>query len=71
MPAPAYCAPTPDTEFQAGDRIILYGRAARIGELRKRVRGAEGDARQEQARREQEEVEESEQREDRRRSSAD
>lgn len=63
-------APTPDTEFCAGDRLALYGRAERIAELRERRLGAEGDARHEQARQEEDEVEQSEQREDRRRSSA-
>lgn len=64
-------APTPDTEFQTGDQVVLYGRSKRIRELRKRGLGAKGDTRHEQARREQEQVEEIERREDLGRSSAD
>ncbi|MEM7409688.1 MAG: TrkA C-terminal domain-containing protein [Myxococcota bacterium] len=48
-------APPSDTELQAGDQLVIYGRASRIAELEQRPVGASGDERHAAARREQDE----------------
>ncbi len=49
-------APMPDTELRAGDRLLLYGRAARIAELDERSSDAAGDQRHIEAVEEQTEI---------------
>lgn len=56
--------PQPDTEFHAGDRVVLYGRVDAIDRLDERRKGVSGEASHDAGVAEQDEVVEEEKRED-------
>ena len=64
-------APTPDTEFEDGDVVVLYGPSNAIQGLDERLKGSKGDQEHREAVSEQKERERKEQKEDRSRGNAD
>lgn len=56
--------PQPDTEFHAGDRVVLYGRRDAIDRLDERRKGVSGEASHDEGVAEQDQVVEKERRED-------